>query len=219
MISTPHFELEREYWKQGYTVIGIDEVGRGSLAGPITVGGVCFSPDLSAQEESSILTYGINDSKKLSARKREKLIEPIKTHAIFFTTASSDVKTINKYGIEYALSEAIAQIVKNYMRAHPNSKIHLLVDGRGIYDIPYMRTIKKTHIIAGDGISVSIASASILAKVNRDQYMEKLSGNEQYCWKSNKGYGTKNHREAIVSLGLTPHHRLLFVRKILHAVG
>lgn len=217
MKSSPHFEYENNYWHKGYAVIGIDEVGRGCLAGPITVGAVCFPSTLSVADQKKILKLGIQDSKKLTPRKRVRLADLIKHSTIYCATASSDVETINKEGIECALRIAIAQVAQKYMLAFPESKLSLLVDGRTIPNIPYINDIERTHIIGGDGISVSIAAASIVAKVSRDQYMDELSGHKLYGWEKNKGYGTKQHCEAIAKYGLTPHHRLLFVRKVLRS--
>ncbi|CAN5153974.1 ribonuclease HII [soil metagenome] len=215
MKSFPHFEHELEHWQKGYTVIGIDEVGRGCLAGPITVGAVCFSPTLSQAEQKHIETLGIQDSKKLSAKKRETLTQSITQYAIYSDIASSSVEMINKKGIEYAFHDAIGRIVKKFVLSFPDNKLLLLIDGRTIPHIPYINDIERIHIVKGDSISISIAAASIVAKVTRDQYMDELSGHELYDWENNKGYGTQRHCDAIVQHGLSPHHRLLFVRKIL----
>ncbi len=215
MKSPPHFDYEKKYWSQGYTVLGIDEVGKGCLAGPITVGCIEFSPLITAKSQYKLISAGVRDSKQLTAKKRQNLITLIQEFSTFMATESSDVAVINTKGIEYALKIAIANIVLRYKKEHPENKILLLVDGRGIAHIPYINDIERFHLIGGDGISVSIGAASIVAKVTRDQYMDNLSGHELYGWQSNKGYGTKKHCEAIAKHGLTIHHRSLFVRNIL----
>ncbi len=215
MKSSPHLDYERIYWGQGYTVLGIDEVGRGCLAGPITVGAVSFSSYLNDERQRALLHYGIQDSKQLSAKKRQVLDALIRQHAVYCHTASSSVQMINEMGIEYSLKQAMATVVKKYISDHPDNKILLLVDGRIIPHIPYINDIERTHIIHGDSISVSIAAASIIAKVARDTYMSQLSGHELYDWENNKGYGTKKHADAIIKCGLSPAHRTLFVRKII----
>lgn len=217
-MKTPHFQYENEYWQKGYVVIGIDEVGKGCLAGPITVGAVAFAPTLTLQEKRKILATGINDSKQLPVKKREQLIHIIKNQAHYTATASSDVEVINSKGIELALSQAIANIVLKYRLDFPDNKILLLVDGRTIANIPYINDIERKHIVKGDSICVSIAAASIIAKVSRDTYMKTLLGHEKYAWERNKGYGTKHHREAIMQYGITKYHRTLFVRNVLSSI-
>ncbi len=219
MKCPPHFDYEKKYWHKDYAVLGIDEVGRGCLAGPITVGCIEFSPLITAENQLKLVSAGVRDSKQLSAKKRQDLMGVIKEFSTFVATESSDVEIINSKGIEYALKIAIANIVLRYKKEHPENKILLLVDGRGIANIPYINDIERFHLIGGDGISVSIAAASIVAKVTRDQYMDNLSGHELYGWQSNKGYGTKKHCEAIAKYGLTIHHRSLFVRNILSALS
>lgn len=217
-MNRPHFKFEEEHWKKGYVVIGIDEVGRGCLAGPITVGAVAFPPTLTIQDKRNILSSGITDSKQLSARKRIQLTQIIQSYAHYTQIASSNVAIINTNGIESALRLAIAEVVQRYTLDYPKNKILLLVDGRTIANIPYINDIERIHIIKGDTICTSIAAASIIAKVARDDYMTTLSGYETYGWNRNKGYGTKHHRNAIIKYGITKHHRTLFVRNVLSAI-
>src|SRR5574343_269182 len=107
MKSFPDFGIESEYWKKGYTVLGIDEVGRGCLAGPVTVGLAAFSPQLSQKQIKTICGYGIHDSKKLTPRKRKQLVQHINNSSIYIATTYSSVKLINTRGIEHALHHAI----------------------------------------------------------------------------------------------------------------
>ncbi len=210
----PHLQHELTYWKNGYTVIGIDEVGRGCLAGPITVGAVCFSPEIHTKYD--LLALGINDSKKLSSLARNSLSKTIKTISLVAHTASSPVEMINKKGIVFALLDAIGQVVLKCVSSLPDNKIILLIDGPTVPHIPYINTIERQGIIRGDSESISIAAASILAKVERDMHMEMLSQQHPfYRWHENKGYGTEKHRNAIKEFGSTTHHRTLFIRNVL----
>lgn len=212
MSTFPDFSIERSYWDDGYTIIGIDEVGRGSLAGPIGVGAVCFSPDM----VSMVQDLGIQDSKLLSSKKRIQLMRVIKNKSTFSDMSFVDVDHINQKGIVSALKTAIGLAVQKSLLRLQNKKIILLIDGQSLDHIPYTNDIERVSIIKGDRKSISIAAASIMAKVERDAYMEILSQKfREYFWEKNKGYGTKAHREAIQKFGLTPHHRTLFVRKIL----
>lgn len=217
MKSLPDLTIESEYWKKGYTVLGIDEVGRGCIAGPLTVGIACFAPCSTHAELQSLLSLGIDDSKRLTARKRTILVDHILARAIHTDTVYSSVRLINDKGIEFALRDAISKLIRKYISVYPDRKIILLVDGRAIANIPYINDIERRHIIAGDRKSLTIAAASIIAKVSRDCYMATLSGHKKYGWGQNKGYGTKAHGEAIKNYGVTSHHRTLFVRKILKA--
>lgn len=215
--SLPDFSYEQTYWKDGYVVIGLDEVGRGCLAGPVTVGGVCM--DMSSTDINKLLSFGINDSKQLSRAKRKKLSNVLK-HSCQFLTASTPTEDINKRGIVPCIKHAMSEIVLNFKKQLPNKKIILLIDGLPIQHIPYIDDIPRVSIVKGDGACISIAAASILAKVERDEYMNLLD--EQfpaYEWKQNKGYGTIKHRNAIKTYGITPYHRTLFVRNIIRNVN
>lgn len=220
----PTLKLEIELWAKRRLVIGIDEVGRGALAGLITVGAVCFPnviPDSIRDPEKldssfcwndKLMSLGINDSKKLSPRKREELVKIIKKIAVT-ATSSCSVAIINKIGIVAATHQAARAAVKKIRKKlHTIGNRHacsLLLDGSINID-------GFTGIIHGDGISLSIAAASIIAKVARDRYMVKLSKQYTgYHWQENKGYGTKKHIKAIKKYGKTKMHRELFIRRFL----
>lgn len=216
MQTLPHLQEEIALWNNGYTVIGIDEVGRGAFAGPVYVSAVAFTPTTDLQEITRLCTLGINDSKKLSPAKRKALSETLLTKNILHATASTDCDTINAKGIMHALNSAILQVTQELSAKIPQQKAFVLLDGT--HD-PYKNTpdnISYRNIIKGDGISLSIAAASIIAKVTRDTYMSELAKKFPiYGWQKNKGYGTADHRQAIQTHGPCNHHRTLYIKKYL----
>lgn len=217
MRKFPDFKYENELWKKDYYIIGVDEVGRGALAGPVYAGAVCFNNDL----KSRLIYFeklGIDDSKRLSPAKRKKLAGIIKQTAFAYSTAGVSNKVINRIGIVKATQMAMRRAIKAlYVKCYElgRKKIYILVDG---FNIKYLKGIglkNQKAIIKGDQKSISIAAASIVAKVERDQNMIKLHQQYPiYLWKKNKGYGTKKHREAIKKFGKLAFHRDLFIRKI-----
>ncbi len=211
----PTFDHEIELWSQGYTVIGIDEVGRGALSGPLYVSGVAFSADLSKDQLAEIQELGINDSKKLSAQKRQQIAKILRQKSVISATAASSCDHINEHGIISALNNAILQVIEKLTQNLPQNKIFVLLDGTHTPDKFHLQNISYRNIIKGDSTSLSIASASIIAKVTRDAYMEKLSQKfPMYEWHHNKGYGTARHINAIKAYGASSHHRILYLRKI-----
>lgn len=214
----PNFTFEKKLWDEGYLVVGIDEVGRGALAGPITVGGVCMG-HAPARQGLPVEKLGIDDSKRLSSAKRNFLAEQIKLVCQYYSTASVDTATINRLGIvsafKIAVRKVIKQICSQYYRLN-NKNIYVLIDGFKVKNIINIGLKKQDNIIRGDQKSISIAAASIIAKVERDQNMIKLDQLYPiYHWRSNKGYGTRKHIDAIKRFGKTELHRNLFLRKIL----
>jgi len=199
-MTYPSSRLEEALWKQGYTVVaGIDEAGRGALAGPVMVGAVVFAP-------GQKLPSNINDSKKLTSRQREYLAEKIKEIAKFWAIGAASNKFIDCYGICPAIMEAAKRAIER-LGTQPN-----------YYLFDYMTQIYQNHqprknIIRGDSLSITIAAASILAKVERDHYMIKLhQENDCYGFDRHKGYGTKVHFENINKYKAGPYHRLSFLR-------
>ena len=181
-------------------VAGIDEAGRGCLAGPVVAAAIIF-------KDTSAADIGINDSKLLTPAKREELYDIIISHALSWAVAFVDNKRIDKVNILNATFEAMNKAVSK-LNVEPD---HLLIDGnrfRGSY-LPY------STIIGGDGISISIAAASILAKVERDRYMIKKAHKKypQYFFDKNKGYGTKQHFEMLRKFGYCDLHRATFLKK------
>ena len=187
-------------YSKGYKYIaGIDEVGRGPLAGPVVTCAVILPKDC--------IIMGINDSKKLSEKKREELCEEIKQKALAISLAMSNVNTIDTINILQATLKAMQKSV-NTLSIQPE---HVLVDAVKIPDI----SMGQTDIIKGDENSISIAAASIVAKVTRDHMMEEFHElYPEYYFDKNKGYGTAEHIEAIKKYGLCPIHRRTFVKNI-----
>lgn len=212
MILRPHLEKERSLWQEDFLVIGVDEVGRGALAGPVYVGFVILRPGRKYNYEN----IGINDSKKLSAQKRQRLDKKIRQMTLVSLTCFSTVEKVNAKGIVKATERAVREgIQKIRQRFPPQTKFFLLIDGFAIKNIRGLGLKNQRAIIKGDSICISIAAASIIAKVERDRVMSELaSEHPHYYWNLNKGYGTKAHRDAVRTRGITKHHRLLFVRKI-----
>ena len=203
-MEQPDNSLEIAARTKGYLrIAGVDEVGRGPLAGPVTAAAVVL--DLEAVPE------GLNDSKKLSAKKRAALAEEI-WQVAEVTVAEATVEEIDSINILRASHLAMERAVA----ALDPPPDYLLIDGNLI---PKNLTIPAEAVIKGDGKSVSIAAASIVAKELRDKTMVDLAQQfPGYGWEKNAGYPSKQHREALVDLGVTPHHRRSFkpVHKILY---
>ena len=213
-MNVPHLDYELEQWNINKLVLGIDEVGRGAFAGPVVVGGVIFKKCCSREEANKLASFGINDSKKLTAKKREYLYNIIQEQALFTLTIFTDVDVINSYGIGKATFQGMRKLVKDCQKKNAFSKLQILVDA---FFIPNLDGFEdcQTPIIRGDQISLSIAAASIIAKVERDRYMKALALKyPQYGFEKHVGYGTAVHREAIQKLGVLPIHRTAFIRKL-----
>ena len=185
----------------GYKLIcGVDEAGRGPLAGPVFAAAVILPRNL--------VIDGINDSKKLSERKREDLYDKIKTQAIAYNISLATEKEIDKINILNATLLAMKRAVEG-LKVRPD---FVLIDGNKKPDL----AIASDTIVKGDSLSVSIAAASILAKVERDKLMKMLSKKyPQYALEKHKGYGTKLHIEIIKKYGPSKIHRKSFLKKIL----
>lgn len=200
------YSEESRYLSNGYDlVLGVDEVGRGSFAGPVVAAGVIFKP------LNVPLSYGITDSKKLTPQKRNELSKIILKSCLFSCVISVNVYTINKVGIGKATTIAIRQVVAKMRQKLFEKKVFILIDG---YHIRYLKNVtlkNQKGIIKGDQKSISIAAASIVAKVYRDKLMEKLHFKyPEYLLSKNKGYGTLDHRNAIKKFGLSVVHRTSF---------
>jgi ribonuclease HII len=201
----PDFIYENRLRRHGYKLIaGVDEVGRGSFAGPVVAGCVVFNkifiPD-------GII---INDSKKLSPKRREIADKWIRKNALAFGIGQASVGQINHLGIKKASEIAFRKAIVNCK----SSIDYLLIDA---FYIPYVKGLRRRNqkpIIKGDTKSISIAAASIIAKVYRDNLMLNLGKKpkfRKYKWGKNKGYGTLEHRKAIKKHGPTRYHRKQFV--------
>lgn len=185
-------EYEHMYWKQDELVVGIDEAGRGPLAGPLSVAGVVFPKGYENPD--------IYDSKALSEKKRDALFDVIQKDALWYKIVEVSVEDIDTYNILEADRRAMKQIALEA----PTSIV--------LSDAMKMDMDKTViDLIKGDQKSISIAAASILAKVTRDRIMKAYDTQyPQYHFASNKGYGTKVHMQAIETYGITPIHRKSF---------
>lgn len=192
-------EIEKEWYKKGIKrICGIDEAGRGPLAGPVVVAAVIMSVDS--------MIEGVNDSKKISEKKREKLYDEITSNAIAWGVGIIDQNEIDKINILNAtkkgLTKALTELVEK-----PDIILVDALTGIDTLGIPYQSIIK------GDAKSYSIAAASIVAKVTRDRIMRQWDEiYPEYGFEKHKGYGTKVHIEAIKNYGICPLHRKTFVK-------
>ena len=192
----PDFSLEQSLIAQGARrIAGVDEVGRGPLAGPVTAAAVVLDP--------SAIPDGLNDSKKLTEKKRIALLEVLQDCAEI-SVAHASVEEIDEINILRASHLAMERAVAG-LSVPPE---HLLIDGNLI---PRGLTIPAQAVVKGDGRSVSIAAASIAAKIARDTIMRDLAQQfPGYGWESNAGYPSKSHISALQNIGVTPHHRRSF---------
>ena len=193
-------EYEKEARSKGIVLVaGMDEAGRGPLAGPVVAAAVILNP------ENPV--YGVDDSKKLSPKKRAALKLEIEEKAISVGVGIVDVETIDSINIleatKLAMKKAVAQL-------NPQPEL-LLIDAVQLKDLP----IAQQPIIKGDALSVSIAAASIIAKETRDEMLKAYDElYPEYGFASHKGYGTKQHMDAIRNLGPLPIHRKTFIKNI-----
>ena len=192
---------ENQLLAQGYKYIcGVDEVGRGPLAGPVCVAAVIMPMDN--------LIQGINDSKKVAKAKREKLYEQIKQNAIAYSIQMVDNVKIDEINILNATKQAMHDAICS-LKVNPDI---VLIDAVKL-DIPF----KSMSIIHGDALSYSIGAASILAKVTRDTFMEKMAVKYPgYDFEHNMGYGTAKHIQALKELGPTEIHRQTFIKNFIN---
>lgn len=190
------FEIERTLLAEGYSrIMGLDEVGRGCLAGPVVAAGVILDPIQ--------IPDGINDSKQLTAAERLRLSIEIKQSALFWTIQECDIDEIDSLNILWASIKAM-QKCESIDGANPD---YLLIDGNRYTStlVPYSTVVK------GDSKSASIAAASILAKVYRDELMHSLhQAYPVFNWNTNVGYPTVEHYKALSQYGYTSHHRKSF---------
>jgi len=195
-MTKPNFELEQAALSRGaFRIAGVDEVGRGPLCGPVTAAAVILNPD--------DIPEGLNDSKKMTAKKRDALYDEILAKADC-CIAHATVQEIDEINILRASHLAMTRAIAGLTKA-PD---HILIDGNMI---PRGLTTSAQAVVKGDGRSLSIAAASIIAKVTRDRIMGDLAIEfPGYGWEKNAGYGTKQHLEALRALGVTPHHRRSF---------
>jgi ribonuclease HII len=214
----PNFFFERRLWKKGYKFIaGLDEVGRGSFAGPIIAGCVVFDKKIVIPGE-----IRIDDSKKVSPKKRETAAIWIKKNALGWGIGEIPATLINRIGIAKATRRAFRQAVSRARQKLGRPIDYLLIDAFFVPYIPGLPSAKRKRrqlpIIHGDCKSLTIGAASIIAKVYRDNLMIKLGKKpklRKYAWAKNKGYGTGEHQKAILKYGITRYHRKIFVSTFL----
>ena len=206
----PDFSIEQSF---NYNVIGIDEVGRGSLAGPV-ISCACIFYDTLINPKN---LFFIDDSKKLTLKKRQiaikKIIELKKNKKINFKLGMASIKEIDQYNILEATKISMRRAVKKLAL----TPAQLIIDGN--IDLE-LNDFPSKGINKGDQKSFSIAAASIIAKIHRDRYMKFLSFQfPDYDWSSNAGYGTKKHIEQIFKKGITFHHRKSFgpIKSLIHS--
>ena len=194
------WEFEHKYKEQGYQFIcGVDEAGRGPLAGPVCAAAVILPVDIDIQ--------GLNDSKKLTDKKRRELFPIICEKAIAYGIAFADHAEIDEINILQATYLAMERAIKQ-LSVMPD---FALIDGNRAKDFG----VPLETIVGGDGRSASIAAASVLAKVTRDDLMLKMSeAYPQYGFEVHKGYGTKAHYAALAEHGPCPIHRMTFLKKL-----
>ena len=193
------WEIEQELFEQGVELIcGVDEAGRGPLAGPVCAAAVVLPPNLDIP--------GLNDSKKLSDKRRRELFPVIKEKAIAYSIAFVDHTQIDEINILQATYLAMEHAI-NGLQIKPDLA---LIDGNRAKDFG----VPVKTVVHGDSLSANIAAASVLAKVTRDDYMLEMAQTYPgYGFEIHKGYGTKAHYEALTKLGACPIHRTTFLKK------
>ena len=198
----PDYNIEKEYINQGFNyIVGVDEAGRGPLAGPVCAAAVILPLDCEIE--------GLNDSKKLSEKKREALFDVVKEKALSYDIQLIDNNVIDEINILNATMLCMKNAV-NSLKIKPD---FALIDGN---KVPEGLCCNAAAVVKGDAKSMSIAAASILAKVTRDRLMLDLSEEyPEYEFPRHKGYGTKLHCEKLLEFGPSPIHRKTFIGKIL----
>ena len=190
--------IERDLRSQhGPLIAGVDEVGRGPLAGPVVACAVVMPPERRAMS-------GVNDSKQLSAKQREKVVGKILANAIGVGIGAASVREIDRFNI----LQASVLAMRRALRRLPVTPNHVVVDGRSIRTL----SVEHTAVVHGDARCYSIACASIVAKITRDRVMHALASRYPgYLWEDNVGYATAAHLRGIGERGITPHHRKSFL--------
>ncbi len=193
----PDYSYESVLWEKGMVVCGVDEAGRGPLSGPVVAAACILSPDIDIP--------ALNDSKKLSAKKREELFDVIREKAVDYGIGQATPEEIDSLNILNATMLAMKRAILS-LKTQPD---FALVDGNCTRNLP----IPAASVVKGDALSCSISAASILAKVTRDRLcMADHSAYPEYGFDKHKGYGTKEHMDALRRLGPTPIHRKSFLK-------
>jgi ribonuclease HII len=192
----PSLNYEKALWAQGLLrVVGVDEVGMATLAGPVVAAACLVTPDVR-------IIRAVRDSKLLTRKEREELVPEIRARVTAVGIGAASVAEIHRLNIYHASHVAMQRALRQI-----GDYDHVLVDGRKIVD-PAFAPGRHTEIVKGDTKCFAIAAASIIAKVTRDRLMEKLAARYPgYGWEHNCGYPTIDHRQALRALGVTPFHR------------
>ncbi|KKU10607.1 MAG: Ribonuclease HII [Candidatus Woesebacteria bacterium GW2011_GWB1_45_5] len=213
-MKIPNFRYEKKLWYAGHKfVAGVDEVGRGCFAGPVVAGCVVFNGKQTAPNGKIV----VNDSKKMTPKQRERADKWIKENALAWGIGEAGAGKINKYGMAKAARMAFRKAISEARKRLNQPIDYLLADAFFISFVPGLpakRRRRQLPIVRGDTKSISIAAASIIAKVYRDKLMLELGKKpkyRKYGWGRNKGYGTKEHQTAILKYGTTRQHRKKFV--------
>lgn len=193
---------EEQFWQKGYALVaGVDEAGRGPLAGPVVAAAVILPSDCSSLS-------GLTDSKKLTPSKRQFFLKQIQIHALDYSVGIVTADLIDRINILQATKLAMWRALSGLIQVD-----HALIDGN--QQVAYWSQ-EQTCLIKGDALSLSIAAASVLAKETRDAIMVALAQKYPgYGFEKHKGYPTKMHREAVLKLGLSRQHRRSFCKKLL----
>lgn len=198
MTPRPSLRYEKVQWSRGQLLVGVDEVGRGPLAGPVVAAAVVFPPDVKR-------IRGLRDSKLLSARQRAHLIPRIRERALRIAVAAASVPEIDRFNIRVATAIAMRRALARALAGIEGWQI--LVDGLPFPEIGY----PHEALVDGDAHCVSIAAAGVVAKQVRDELMCRLARRHPgYGWDTNMGYGTNEHQDGLREHGVTRHHRLSF---------
>ena len=210
-------EYDAKLMQKAESIIGLDEVGRGALAGPVFTAACLIKEDFFLNKENLKITTDFRDSKKMSAKLREEAFESLNRlkaiGSIDFEITSASVQEIGALNISGATCLSLDRSLKAILARNTQiGKSIILIDGKPLKNLLY----PHQAIVGGDDRSLAIACASILAKVTRDRHMDSLAKQfPAYEWQKNKGYGTKFHREKLRLAGSCTEHRVLFLRKIL----
>lgn len=189
-------DYERGFWSRGlFGVAGVDEAGRGPLAGPVVAAAVVLREGVGVE--------GADDSKRVSREEREEVARRIREHAVAVTVGAASAREIDEINILRATTRAMARAIRRL----PRNPDHVVVDGLPVRELAW----EHEAVVGGDALVHSVACASIVAKVCRDRLMTRLARRyPEYGWERNMGYGTEEHRAAIRRVGPSPHHRLTF---------
>jgi ribonuclease HII len=196
-VTHPTLERERALWAKGFrAVAGLDEVGRGPIAGPVVAAAVVLPPNQQPIE-------GLRDSKLLSAKQRERLAEEVRRAAFAWALGAASVREIDRLNIRRAAALAMRRAVERL----PRPPDHILLDGHPLPELDW----EHEAIVGGDNLCQTVSAASVLAKCARDRLMVLLAPRyPEFGWEHNMGYATRDHLSALARAGPSPHHRMSF---------